>query len=195
MMVRGWLPEADARSLYKQLLKTQDDSGYELLVADINASLTLVQLQLRRLKFQLDDVWYVGLVNLVSDDVSKQAGTQLTHEQLNFYRTIIEAIALLPDAEEGKGEISSTQILNLSPGSQATQASQAEGSQQAVGKKLTMAQKQETLLQLVKEGWLWHMPGRAGYYSIGVRTFLEMPEYLMALELPDETRAAWEKFL
>ncbi len=28
-----------------------------------------------------------------------------------------------------------------------------------------------------------------------VRSFLELKEFLLSLELPDDTRAAWEKFL
>ena len=66
---------------------------------------------------------------------------------------------------------------------------------QASDTRLTHAEKEETLKQLVAEGWLAKTPDRAGCYSIGVRTLLELGQYLTDLDLPESTRSIWQKFL
>ena len=66
---------------------------------------------------------------------------------------------------------------------------------QASNARLTLAEKEETLKQLVAEGWLAKTPDRVGCYSIGVRTFLELGQYLTDLDLPESTRHIWQKFL
>ena len=66
---------------------------------------------------------------------------------------------------------------------------------QAANTKLSHAEKQDTLKQLVTEGWLAQTPDRPGCFSIGVRTFLELGQYLTDLDLPETTRNIWQKFL
>ena len=66
---------------------------------------------------------------------------------------------------------------------------------QASTARLTLAEKEDTLKQLVAEGWLARTPDRPGCYSIGVRTFLELGQYLTELDLPESTRLVWQKFL
>ena len=66
---------------------------------------------------------------------------------------------------------------------------------QAPNTRLTHAEKEETLKQLVAEGWLAKTPDRLGCYSIGVRSFLELGKYLTDLDLPEITRDIWQKFL
>ncbi|KAL3160527.1 hypothetical protein ABBQ32_010831 [Trebouxia sp. C0010 RCD-2024] len=66
---------------------------------------------------------------------------------------------------------------------------------QAASTRLSHAEKEDTLKQLVSEGWLAKTPERAGCYSIGVRTFLELGQYLTDLDLPESTRNIWQKFL
>lgn len=61
--------------------------------------------------------------------------------------------------------------------------------------RLTLAEKQDTLRQLVDEGWLAKTPDQPGAFSIGVRSFLELGSYLTSLDLPERTQAIWAKFL
>lgn len=61
--------------------------------------------------------------------------------------------------------------------------------------RLTHAEKEDTMKQLVGEGWLAKTPDRPGCYSIGVRTFLELGQYLTELDLPESTRLVWQNFL
>ena len=66
---------------------------------------------------------------------------------------------------------------------------------QAANIRLTHAEKEETVKQLVAEGWLAQTPNKPGCYSIGVRTFLELGQYLTELDLPESTRSIWQTFL
>ncbi len=66
---------------------------------------------------------------------------------------------------------------------------------QVTNARLTHAEKEETLKQLVTEGWIAQTPDRPGCYSVGVRAFLELGQYLTDLDLPESTRNIWQKFL
>ena len=66
---------------------------------------------------------------------------------------------------------------------------------QAPNMRLTHAEKEDTLKQLLAEGWIARTPDRPGCYSVGVRTFLELGQYLTELDLPESTRNIWQKFL
>lgn len=67
--------------------------------------------------------------------------------------------------------------------------------QAAASLRLTLAEKQDTLKQLVDEGWLAKTPDQAGAFSIGVRSFLELGSYLASFDLPERTQRVWSKFL
>lgn len=86
--------------------------------------------------------------------------TTLCHPQL-------ETIAAAPDAEEGVGSASETQLLNLAP-PQHEDVTTADGSQLTAGRALTKAERGTTLRQLVRDQWLAHCPHQAGHYCIGV---------------------------
>ena len=66
---------------------------------------------------------------------------------------------------------------------------------QAPNMRLTHAEKEETVKQLLTEGWIARTPDRPGCYSMGVRSFLELGQYLTDLDLPERTRDVWQKFL
>lgn len=109
----------------------------------------------------------------------------------------LAAIAADPTAQAGVGSASSIALLNMDlaqpiAGQEATEAQQAAAAQ---AKKLTKADKERLLGQLVAEGWLQHSSRRSGYFCIGPRSFMELPELLLSMELPDATKAAWEDFL
>ncbi|EIE23274.1 hypothetical protein COCSUDRAFT_63630 [Coccomyxa subellipsoidea C-169] len=147
---------------------------------------------------QLDGKWYIAVINKLPDEVSKTLGSSLSLAQVQFLKTVLEAIAMDQDAEDGVGSVGAVQASNLNfTQTQAFQATQAEGGSQASSQqlKLSMVEKEALLPRLVEEHWLAPSPHRMGYYSIGVRSFLELKDYLLSLELPEETRTAWEKFL
>lgn len=106
-------------------------------------------------------------------------------------------IAADPTAVGGVGAAPSMVLLNMDvsqpiAGQEATEAQQAAAAQ---AKKITKTDRQQLLMQLVNEGWLQHSSTRAGYFCIGPRTFMELPDLLLSLEMPEDTRVAWENFL
>lgn len=110
----------------------------------------------------------------------------------------LAAIAADPTAQAGVGSASSIHLLNMDlsqpvPGQEVTQDAQAAAA--AAVKKLSKADKERTLNTLVAEGWLQHSSSRSGYFCIGPRSFLELPDLLLGLEVPEATRTAWENFL
>lgn len=112
-------------------------------------------------------------------------------------RAQLAAIAADPTAQAGVGCASSIALLNMDlsqpiAGQEATEAQQAAAAQ---AKKLTKDNKQQLLAQLVTDGWLQHSSTRSGYICIGPRSFMELPELLLSLDMPDATKQAWEDFL
>lgn len=67
--------------------------------------------------------------------------------------------------------------------------------QAAANMRLTLSEKEDTLKQLVEEGWLAKTPGHAGAVSVGVRSYMELGSYLMDLDMPDSTKVVWSTFL
>lgn len=109
----------------------------------------------------------------------------------------LAAIAADPTAEAGVGVASSIALLNMDlshpiAGQEASEAQQQAATQ---AKKLSKADKSKFLDQMVSEGWLQHSRTRSGYFCIGPRSFMELSDLLLSLEVPDATRAAWEDFL
>lgn len=106
----------------------------------------------------------------------------------------LAAIAADPNAEGGVGSASSIALLNMDvsqpiAGQEVTEAQQAAAAQ---ARKMSKSDRQALLDQLVSEGWL---QTRSGYYYIGPRSFMELSDLLLLLEMPDATKAAWEDFL
>ncbi|KAK9903368.1 hypothetical protein WJX75_003930 [Coccomyxa subellipsoidea] len=190
--------EDDAKELYKNLMQSKNDTGYLNLVGEIDKEISFCNFRLGRLIFPLDSKWYIAVINKMPDEVAKTLGSSFTLAQVHFLKTVLEAIAMDADAEDGIGSVGAVQTSNLNfSQTQTFQATQGTGGSQAASQqlKLSMVEKEALLPRLVEEHWLAPNPDRMGYYSIGVRSFLELKDYLLSLELPDETRAAWERFL
>ncbi|DBA82464.1 TPA: hypothetical protein ACH3X2_000696 [Trebouxia sp. C0005] len=170
---KGFMLEDDAKDVYMQLTDSDDDAGYQDFIANINGPLMFLGLKLKRTIYNLDGEWYIAFINE------------------------IDAIATNDNSDDGTPWVRSTDAVNLNlTQSSFTQASQAEpSSSQAPNMRLTHAEKEDTLKQLVTEGWIARTPDRPGCYSMGVRTFLELGQYLTDLDLPESTREVWQKFL
>ena len=55
-------------------------------------------------------------------------------------------------------------------------------------------EKEATLKQLCKDGWLAQTDDEAGFLKLGVRAFLELKDFLLE-QAPERTRAKWERML
>ncbi|CAK0786570.1 hypothetical protein CVIRNUC_009783 [Coccomyxa viridis] len=193
LMERTWMKEQEAKQLFLQITGTRSDHAYMAMVASVDADLMGFSFKLTRLLFPLDRTWYLAVVNKTSDEAAKTLGSHFTPAQIAFLKSVVEAIALDPDAEGGIATIGSMDANNLASTFSQTQATQC-GSQ-AAGPRLTMTQKEKALEEFAEDGWLAAVPGRPGTYSLGVRSFLELKDFLHGLELPADTRQAWERFL
>ncbi|KAK9867771.1 hypothetical protein WJX84_003766 [Apatococcus fuscideae] len=192
-MARGYLAQSEAKDLFEQVIGGAS-LGFGEFLAALNLHLEFLQLQLRQIRSPSDNAGYVGFVNKAADEPSK-SGTRLSIPQNNFFRALLESIAGREVSEDGPGYITSIEALNTSL-SQPSQASQAAAStQQPKGAKLTMQEKNDTLDLLVSQGWLAHAPQSSNGYTIGPRSFLELQEFLLSLDLPDATRQAWQDVL
>ena len=61
--------------------------------------------------------------------------------------------------------------------------------------RLRVGQKEALLKRFTDEGWLMQTPGHKGFYSLGVRTLMELRNFLLSLDLPEAIRADWEEFI
>ncbi|DBA98006.1 TPA: hypothetical protein ACH3X3_012841 [Trebouxia sp. C0006] len=181
---KGFMLEDEAKDMYMQLTDSDDDAGYQDFIASINGPLTFLSLKLKRTIYNLPDE-------------ASQGASTLKIPQRAYFQSLIDAIAMSDNSDDGKPWVRSTDAVNLNlTQSSFTQASQAEpSSSQAPNMRLTHAEKEETLKQLVTEGWIARTPDRPGCYSVGVRTFLELGQYLTDVDLPESTRDVWQKFL
>ncbi|BDA50261.1 hypothetical protein COCOBI_15-3900 [Coccomyxa sp. Obi] len=197
-MQRVCMLEDDAKELYKNLMQTKSDAGFLHLVGDVDKEISFCNFRLGRLLFPVDGRWYIAVINKMPDEVSKTIGSSFSLAQIHFLKTVLEAIAMETDVEDGVGSIGSVTASNLNfSQTQALQATQAElGSQGASQQlRLSVSEKDALLPRLVEEHWLATDPNNIGRYCIGVRSFLELKDYLLSLELPEDTRTAWERFL
>ena len=85
--------------------------------------------------------------------------------------------------------------MTQSPGMHENPSTSKLSCMQAPNMRLTHAEKEETVKQLLTEGWIARTPDRPGCYSVGVRSFLELGQYLTDLDLPERTRDVWQNFL
>lgn len=198
LMKRGYIMEERAKVAFQRLTGSRDDDAYRRMVADQNREMACLDLQIRTLKYPVDDERYVGFVNTHADEPSK-LGTRYTPQEREFFRMALETIALDDRANEGVGSASSIQLLNaeVRPQTQATQQQRgdADGEQRLELAKMTKVAKEATLRRLVADGWLKHGLG-GGVYCLGVRAFLELgPQLLELPDLPEDTKAAWQDLM
>jgi len=188
---KKWLKETAAKELFKDLNNMSGGgASYEDTIAQINQDLNLLLLQIRRTTSPNDNTRYVGFVNKENDEIAKNNGTGFSSQQVQYLRCLIEAIAVDPDADKGVGSISSMEAMHVDQEHNATQATQGGGM-----KPMSLTSKEEAIKLFIKDGWLSNATDHPGYYSLGVRTFLELPGMLLELDLPAETRENWEAFL
>lgn len=191
-----------AKQVYQELSGAADDSGFADFLADCNANLAMLEFQIRRILFPATNTWYVALVNLSADEPSKMLTHKYSIAEVAYFRSLVEAIAMSEDSGvDGVPHIKATEALNLDvdlpTGTEAagmTQASQASQASQA-RRQLSMEAKQKALLQLTEAAWMARSPTRKGYGIIGPRTFMALGTWLMSMDLPEKTRAAWQKLM
>ncbi|KAL4858862.1 hypothetical protein ACK3TF_001247 [Chlorella vulgaris] len=193
MMARQYVKEAEAKALFRQITGATHDGHYLHFLAEINQQLNFAQFELRRVKYPGDGEWYLGYVNREADEVSKRSvkyrvakdgkpDTRVTA----YFRALLDQVVAAATAEQGLGFLTSQQALYVRVGTgastQAGEEAAAATQQQAeeVGK-LSLRDREAVLAQLTTDGWLAHVSDRAGCYTLGPRSFLELSQALDGL--------------
>jgi len=205
MMARCVMSETDARAMYAEIVGADvaraDARGFDRFWGEIASQLGYLDLDLRRVKYQDDDELYLGIVNKVASDSAKLA-TTMTPEQIALFRVVLDEILredATCDAKNGGVDVISalnaTQIWTgatqgATQGGEggATQLTQAQTESVA---KMSKTEKEATLKRLCEEGWLRRGDDEAGKLTIGVRSFLELKEFLLE-SAPEATQERWK---
>ncbi|KAH9315157.1 hypothetical protein KI387_023784, partial [Taxus chinensis] len=148
-------------------------------IGNINKELGFLQFEVRASTNQYDGRVYYGMINKVADEQAK-LGTQYSLPQIAFFKALMEAI--LQD-QSGKGQISNIDALNIRLETQVKQESQVEFNQiPSAFKQFSMAQKEKSLEDLLKNRWL--CTTEEGKIGMGIRAFLELRSLFKDFEVP-----------
>jgi hypothetical protein len=212
LMARGVMLEDDARAMHASLLRldpaSADRRQFDRFWGEIARALAYLDLDLRRARWQEDGRTYLGVANKTGGETAKLA-TRLSPEQIALFRVVLDEI--LRDetsAREGVDFIAALNATQLA--NSATQATQGGGRESVDGggagagglsqaqtqsvAKMTKVEKEATLKTLCAEHWLKQGEDEAGKLKLGVRSFLELREFLLE-HAPEGIRAQWEKDL
>eukprot|EP00884_Botryococcus_braunii_P013473 jgi/Botrbrau1/22126/Bobra.0206s0050.1 len=194
LMERQWMPETEAKQIYRKLSRGGDDVAYSQLIAEANHSMEAMKFRIKRVRYPVDNQWYVAFVNKDADATSKLHGSDYTTAQLHYLKALILHLAEAhPSLPGGMSEEGSKRLLNLqiAPASQGA----SQGASQSKLLSISLAEKDNLLKRYVQDGWLAAVPEKTGSYTLGPRTLMELSEFLLDLDLHDDTRGAWESIL
>lgn len=201
------MSDSDARSLYQRICNLASDGEYFQFLQEVNQHLSDAHFEVRRIINPVDQQQYVGFINLEADKQSNKSVKYRGRDgkpdvrHTAFFRAVLDRIAVEEEHRlGGLGVIPSSVALNLPLALESSiQATQEVPSTQASqGRHLGELGKRDRevlLAQLVEDGWLAVPPGHAGRYTFGVRSLLELGEYIMVLDLPVSTRDILMKYL
>uniref|UniRef100_A0A0C9RS92 Non-structural maintenance of chromosomes element 1 homolog n=1 Tax=Wollemia nobilis TaxID=56998 RepID=A0A0C9RS92_9CONI len=183
LLARGPLHEKEVQSMFNTLCENNSsglrERGFHEYIGNINKELGFLQFEVRAGRNQYDGEVYYGVVNKVADEQAK-LGTQYSLPQIAFFRALMEAI--LQD-QSGKGQILNIEALNIRLEAQARQESQIDLNQKPLAfKQFSMAQKEKTLEDLLKNRWL--CTTEDGKIGLGIRAFLELRSLFKNFEVP-----------
>lgn len=173
LLARGPLLEKEVKFIFKTVCENNTDvseRAFHEYIGRINKELDFVQFEARAGRNQYDGEIYYGVVNKVADEHAK-LGTQYSLPQIAFFKAVIEAI--LQD-QSGKGQISNIEVKQESQGD--------PGQVPSAFKQFSMAQKDKTLEDLLKNRWL--CATEEGKIGLGIRAFLELRSLFKNLDVP-----------
>ncbi|GMH32347.1 hypothetical protein BSKO_00181 [Bryopsis sp. KO-2023] len=191
LMKKGFMSVDSARDLLERL--HGDANRLEQLLSALNERVREHSFGVQKMLSMLDKQEYIAFINKDGDDAGCKMASHFSQPQREFFKAVLEGIALSGESPELGGLISSTDALNIQTLSTLSQAPLSQNT--SFKSKLTKRDMEATLEQLVAEGWLASCSEYTGYYSIGVRSFMELKRYLMSLPLPEATKEEWSKVL
>ncbi|CAD7696216.1 unnamed protein product [Ostreobium quekettii] len=135
---------------------------------------------------QVDGSFFVGLVNKDGEDAASKVGTTYSHPEREFLKDLIKTLATGTHPERG-GSMTSSDALNMGL------MDFGNDEVPAYWKKLSKKEREMALRKFIEDGYL-ECP-QQGVFSLGVRTLLELNNFIMQMDLPPDNREAFEKFL
>ncbi|ACO62518.1 predicted protein [Micromonas commoda] len=198
LMAKGAMPEKSAKRLYAEIASmdpAEANKTFSRFWNPIASALGYLDLDIRVIRYQEDQQLYIGVVNKTGGEAAKLA-TRLTPEQIALFRVVLDEI-MRDDGtvERGVDVITALNATQVAPTQGETQGdgglSQAQTQSVA---KMSKMEKEATLKQLCKDGWLTQADDEAGFLKLGVRAFLELKEFLLE-QAPERARAKWERML
>ena len=205
LMKRGLVPEDEALALQRRALGLAADETLPQTISALNADLVKLHLRVKKLPCpvsprgqKLGDVpvddrrEFVCVVNTAGDAMAK-ISTDLSFPELAFFKEVVTLMACDP---EEQGRLSSTLLANVDVVRLVRENSGLRPEQVDLNAaRLRVGQKEALLKRFTDEGWLMQTPGHKGFYSLGVRTLMELRNFLLSLDLPEAIRADWEEFI
>lgn len=159
-------------------------------------SLMILDLEIRTAKYDYDGKQYLAVVNNAQTDVTKLA-TRLSPEQIALFRVALDEILKTDDAATRGVDFmtainyactSSQEILTQAE-TQGTQMTQLEKQTLTVAR-MNSKEREQTLLELVKEGWLGQI-GAEARLVLGPRSFCELRTFILE-QAPEGARERWD---
>lgn len=204
LMKRGLVPGDEALALQQRALGLAAETLPQTISA-LNADLVKLHLRVKKLPCpvspqgqKLGDIpvddrrEFVCVVNTAGDAMAK-ISTDLSFPELAFFKEVVTLMACDP---EEQGRLSSTLLANVDVVRLVRETSGLNPEQVDINAaRLRVGQKDALLKRFADEGWLMQTPGHEGFYSLGVRTLMELRNFLLSLDLPDAIRADWEDFI
>jgi len=154
------IEDKDLQTIYEAIVEKYKLTNVTLqnLVRCINQNMESLSFEIRKARRESDGRIYWGVVNTLNDKISELA-TQLTSDELNFYKAIIENL-VSHHRETNEITLSETEILNLGTSSVKFKPSESE----------------VALHKLIDDLWLEYH-GEEGRVGLSVRSFLELKEH------------------
>jgi non-structural maintenance of chromosomes element 1 len=159
-------------------------------------SLMILDLEIRTAKYDYDGKQYLAVVNNAQTDVTKLA-TRLSPEQIALFRVALDEILKTDDAATRGVDFmtainyactSSQEILTQGE-KQGTQMTQLEKQTLTVAR-MNSKEREQTLLELVKDGWLGQI-GAEARLVLGPRSFCELRAFILE-QAPEGARERWD---
>ena len=205
LMRRGLVPADQARKLHERALGPGSGVPMGETIQKLNTDLVKLHLRLKKLPcpvsargHKLEDIpvderrEYLCVVNTAADAMAERS-TDLSFAELAFFREVTTLIACDP-VESGR--LSSTLLANIDVAKVVKEMPGLDPEKVDFNAaRLRVGQKEALLKRFAQEGWLMPTPGHKGFYSLGVRTLMELRNFLLSLDLPDAVRADWEDFI
>lgn len=205
LMKRGLVPADQAQKLHDRAMGPGSGVPMGETIQKLNSNLVKLHLRLKKLPcpvsargHKLEDIpvderrEYLCVVNTVADAMAERS-TDLSFAELAFFREVTTLIACDP---EESGRLSSTLLANIDVAKVVREMPGLDLEKVDFNAaRLRVGQKEALLKRFAQEGWLMPTSGHKGFYSLGMRTLMELRNFLLSLDLPETVRADWEDFI